>query len=80
MFLTAVLRVTVERFSANVNVMKDIVCTKAEDGKEGGGGSEGRRREGEMNARRLAGASFLDRGTALRIKSQISLQCVVCSD
>ena len=37
MFLTAVLRVTVERFSANVNVLKDIVCTKAEDGKEGGG-------------------------------------------
>ena len=40
MFFASVLRVMVERFSANADVMKDMVCTKVRDEREGarGGG------------------------------------------
>ena len=79
-FFTAVLRVAVERFSANADVVKDMVCTKEKDEKGGGDRIEGGRRKGEINPRRMwrsrnrsgeccmqvTRASFLDRGTALR--------------
>ena len=52
-FFTAVLRVAVERFSANADVVKDMVYSKVKDEK-GGGRSEGARKKGEINPRRLA--------------------------
>ena len=78
-FFTAVLRVAVERYSANADVVKDVVYSKMKDEK-GGGRSEGGRKKGETNPRRLwrrynrsgeccmqtTRASFPDRGTALR--------------
>ena len=78
-FFTAVLRVAVERFSANAHVVKDTVYSKVKD-EEGGGRSEGGRKRGEINPRRLwrnhnrsgeccmqtTRASFPNRGTALR--------------
>ena len=50
MLLTAILRVAVERFSANADVVKEMVCTKVKDEKEGGEEmTEGGRRKGEVN-------------------------------
>ena len=79
MFFTVVLRVAVERLSADANVVEDMVCTKVRFAKWGGWG-DGGRRVGEINPRRLwrsrnrsgecctqtTRASFPDRETALR--------------
>ena len=51
-FFTAVLRVAVERFSANADVVKDMVYGKVKD-ENGGGRSEGGWKKSEINPRSL---------------------------
>lgn len=78
MFFTAVLRVAVDRFSADADVVKDIYGVHQG---EGGGGGRGRPEKGRVKTQETveepqpiwgmlnaddAGASFPDRGAALR--------------
>ena len=48
MLFNAVLRMMVERFGANADIVKDMVCTKVKDERRGGGSERGRRK-GEIN-------------------------------
>lgn len=54
MFITGVRHVVEERCCVNANTVKNMVCTKMRDEKGAGRGSEGGRRKGEINPRRLA--------------------------
>ena len=79
-FVTAVLRVAVERFSAEADVVQDVVCTKVREKNNVGEEKPQRPEKGRHNPRRLrrsrnrpgechmqtTRASFRDRGIALR--------------